>query len=33
MNAVNTTHAVALGYELGLLEFRTAEPLVTMAVH
>jgi DNA-binding CsgD family transcriptional regulator len=32
-NAVNTTHAVALGYELGLLKFRTAEPLVMMAVH
>jgi DNA-binding CsgD family transcriptional regulator len=31
MNAVNIAHAVALGYELGILELRTAEPRV-MAV-
>jgi hypothetical protein len=28
MNAVNVTHAVARGYELGLIELRTAEPRV-----
>jgi LuxR family transcriptional regulator of spore coat protein len=32
LNAVNTTHAVARGYELGLIELRTAEPRVMMAV-
>jgi DNA-binding CsgD family transcriptional regulator len=26
LNATNVTHAVALGYELGILELRTAEP-------
>jgi DNA-binding CsgD family transcriptional regulator len=26
MNAVNITHAVARGYEMGILEFGTAEP-------
>jgi len=31
MNAVNVTHAVARGYELGLIELRTAEPRVMMA--
>ena len=31
LNAVNTTHAVARGYELGLIELRTAEPRVMMA--
>ncbi len=32
LNAVNTTHAVARGYELRFLEVRTAEPRVMMAV-
>ena len=32
MNAVNVAHAVARGYELGILELRTAEPRVMMAV-
>jgi DNA-binding CsgD family transcriptional regulator len=32
LNAVNVTHAVARGYELGLIELRTAEPRVMMAV-
>ena len=32
LNAVNVTHAVARGYELGILELRTAEPRVMMAV-
>jgi DNA-binding CsgD family transcriptional regulator len=32
LNAVNTTHAVARGYELGILELHTAEPRVMMAV-
>jgi DNA-binding CsgD family transcriptional regulator len=32
LNAVNTTHAVARGYELGLIELHTAEPRVMMAV-
>jgi LuxR family transcriptional regulator, transcriptional regulator of spore coat protein len=31
LNAVNVTHAVARGYELGLIELRTAEPRVIMA--
>jgi DNA-binding CsgD family transcriptional regulator len=31
LNAVNMTHAVARGYELGLIELRTAEPRVMMA--
>jgi LuxR family transcriptional regulator, transcriptional regulator of spore coat protein len=31
LNAVNTTHAVARGYELGLIELHTAEPRVMMA--
>jgi LuxR family transcriptional regulator, transcriptional regulator of spore coat protein len=30
LNAVNVTHAVARGYELGLIELRTAEPRVMM---
>jgi LuxR family transcriptional regulator, quorum-sensing system regulator BjaR1 len=30
MSAVNVTHAVARGYELGLIELRTAEPRVMM---
>jgi DNA-binding CsgD family transcriptional regulator len=32
MNAVNVTHAVARDYELGLIELRTAQPRVMMAV-
>jgi DNA-binding CsgD family transcriptional regulator len=32
INAVNMTHAVARGYELGLIELRTAEPRVMTAV-
>jgi DNA-binding CsgD family transcriptional regulator len=32
MDVVNVTHAVALGYELGILELRTAEPRVMMAM-
>jgi DNA-binding CsgD family transcriptional regulator len=32
MNAVNVAHAVARGYELGILELCTAEPRVMMAV-
>jgi DNA-binding CsgD family transcriptional regulator len=32
LNAVNITHAVARGYELGLIEFGTAEPRLIMAV-
>jgi LuxR family transcriptional regulator of spore coat protein len=32
LNAVNTTHAVARGYELGLIELCTAEPRIMMAV-
>jgi DNA-binding CsgD family transcriptional regulator len=32
LNAVNMTHAVARGYELGLVELHTAEPRVMMAV-
>ncbi len=32
MNAVNVTHAVARGYELGILELCTAEPRILMAV-
>jgi LuxR family transcriptional regulator, quorum-sensing system regulator BjaR1 len=32
LNAVNMTHAVARGYELGLIELRTAEPRVMTAV-
>jgi DNA-binding CsgD family transcriptional regulator len=32
MNAVNVTHAVARGYELGILELRTAEPRVMVAM-
>jgi DNA-binding CsgD family transcriptional regulator len=32
LNAVNATHAVARGYELGILELRTAEPRVMIAV-
>jgi hypothetical protein len=32
MNAINVAHAVALGYELGILKLRTAEPRVMMAV-
>jgi DNA-binding CsgD family transcriptional regulator len=31
LNAVNTTHAVARGYELGILGLRTAEPRVMTA--
>lgn len=31
MNAVSMTHAVALAYELGILELRTAEPRPPMA--
>ncbi len=31
MNAVNIAHAVALGYELGLIDLHTAEPRVMMA--
>jgi DNA-binding CsgD family transcriptional regulator len=31
MNAVNVAHAVALGYEIGVLELRTAEPRLMMA--
>jgi DNA-binding CsgD family transcriptional regulator len=27
LSAVNITHAVARGYELGILELRTAEPM------
>jgi LuxR family transcriptional regulator, transcriptional regulator of spore coat protein len=30
LNAVNTTHAVARGYELGLIELHTAEPRIMM---
>jgi DNA-binding CsgD family transcriptional regulator len=32
LNAVNVTHAVARGYELGLIELHTAEPRVMMAM-
>jgi LuxR family transcriptional regulator of spore coat protein len=32
LNAVNTTHAVARGYELGLIALSTAEPRVMIAV-
>jgi DNA-binding CsgD family transcriptional regulator len=32
MSAVNVTHAVARGYELGILELCTAEPRILMAV-
>jgi DNA-binding CsgD family transcriptional regulator len=32
LNAVSIAHAVARGYELGILELRTAEPRVMMAV-
>jgi DNA-binding CsgD family transcriptional regulator len=32
LNAVNTTHAVARGYELGLIGLHTAEPRVMTAV-
>jgi DNA-binding CsgD family transcriptional regulator len=32
MNAVNLTHAVARGYELGLIELHTAKPRVMVAV-
>jgi LuxR family transcriptional regulator of spore coat protein len=32
LNAANATHAVARGYELGILELHTAEPRVMMAV-
>ena len=32
LNAVNNTHAVARGYELGLIGLHTAEPRVMMAV-
>jgi DNA-binding CsgD family transcriptional regulator len=32
MIAANVAHAVALGYELGLIDLRTAEPRVLMAV-
>jgi DNA-binding CsgD family transcriptional regulator len=32
LNAINVTHAVARGYEIGILELRTAEPRVMMAV-
>jgi LuxR family quorum sensing-dependent transcriptional regulator len=32
LNAVNVSHAVARGYELGILELRTAEPRIMMAV-
>jgi len=32
LNAVNTTHAVARGYELGLIDLHTTEPRVMMAV-
>ena len=32
LNAVNIAHAVARGYELGILELLTAEPRVMMAV-
>jgi DNA-binding CsgD family transcriptional regulator len=32
LNAVNIAHAVARGYELGLIGLRTAEPRVMMAV-
>jgi DNA-binding CsgD family transcriptional regulator len=31
MNAANIAHAVARGYEIGILELRTAEPRVMMA--
>jgi DNA-binding CsgD family transcriptional regulator len=31
MNASNVAHAVARGYELGLIDLRTAEPRVMMA--
>jgi DNA-binding CsgD family transcriptional regulator len=30
LNAVNVTHAVARGYDLGLIELGTAEPRVIM---
>lgn len=32
LNSVNTTHAVARGYELGLIVLGTAEPRVMMPV-
>ena len=32
LNAVNIAHAVARGYELGLIELGTAEPRVIMPV-
>jgi hypothetical protein len=32
MNAASIAHAVARGYEIGILELRTAEPRVMMAV-
>jgi DNA-binding CsgD family transcriptional regulator len=32
MDVVNIAHAVALGYELGILELRTAAPRVMMAM-
>jgi Bacterial regulatory proteins, luxR family len=32
LNAVNTPHAVARGYELGLIELHTAKPRVMLAV-
>jgi DNA-binding CsgD family transcriptional regulator len=31
IDVANVTHAVARGYELGILELRTAEPRVMMA--
>ena len=32
MNASNVAHAVARGYELGLIDLRTAEPRVMMGL-